>query len=104
MRVTTLVALMACLAVALPIHAQLPREPLSGGAAGAAKTTTTPESSSRQSAAAFVTRQSDVEIPFTVRPGSTPETQPAAVRVFVSWDRGKSWHFYEEIRPQAGRF
>ncbi|MEX2174712.1 MAG: hypothetical protein WD872_10145 [Pirellulaceae bacterium] len=52
----------------------------------------------------YVTRQSDVEIPFSVKPGNTPDSQPAAVRVFVSWDRGESWHFYEERKPEEGRF
>ena len=52
----------------------------------------------------YVTRQSDVEIPFSVKPGESPERQPVAVRVFVSWDRGQSWHFYEEKKPADGRF
>src|SRR5205823_1300388 len=52
----------------------------------------------------YVTRQNDMEIPFSVRPGSTPETQPTKVRVFVSWDRGKAWHFYEERKPEDARF
>jgi hypothetical protein len=53
---------------------------------------------------AYVTRQSDVEIPFSVKQGTTPENQPASVRVFVSWDQGKSWHFLDERRPADGRF
>jgi hypothetical protein len=52
----------------------------------------------------YVTQQREVEIPFSVKPGTTPETQPVAVRVFVSWDRGQSWHYYEEKRPDEGRF
>ena len=32
----------------------------------------------------YVTRQSDVEIPFTVKPGKSPGKEPAAVRIFVS--------------------
>lgn len=53
---------------------------------------------------AYLTRQTDLEIPFTVRPGSTPEQQPAAVRIFVSWDRGATWHFYDQRRAEEGRF
>jgi len=52
----------------------------------------------------YVTRQSDVEIPFSVKPGDTPASQPAAVRVFVSWDQGKTWHFYDEKKPEDGKF
>ena len=52
----------------------------------------------------YVTRQSDVEIPFSVKPGATPATEPVAVRVFVSWDRGKTWHFYDERQPADGKF
>ncbi|MCU0878452.1 MAG: hypothetical protein MUF06_11760 [Pirellulaceae bacterium] len=52
----------------------------------------------------YVTQQREVEIPFTVKPGTTPETQPVEVRVFVSWDRGQSWHFFEKKRPEEGRF
>ena len=54
--------------------------------------------------APYVTRQSDVEIPFSVRQGATPQTQPTAVRVFVSWDRGQNWHFYDERKPTDRRF
>ena len=52
----------------------------------------------------YVTRQSDVEIPFSVKPGDTPDTQPTAVRVFVSWDHGKTWHFYDERSPRTAAF
>jgi hypothetical protein len=52
----------------------------------------------------YVTRQSDVEIPFSVKPGGTPASAPVAVRVFVSWDRGKTWHFYDERKPEDGKF
>jgi hypothetical protein len=52
----------------------------------------------------YVTRQSDVEIPFTVKPGDSPGKEPAAVRIFVSWDQGKTWHFYEEKKPDEGGF
>src|SRR5262245_14059270 len=92
MRVVS-VALTAGLFAASLAAAQVPRDPLAEKPAGAGG-----------EQPPFVTRQTDVEIPFTVRPGTTPETQPTAVRVFVSWDRGKSWHFYEERRPEEGRF
>ena len=87
--------------IALTAFGQVPRDPLAGsapvnGGASAAGTGTLP--------APFVTKQADVEIPFSVRPGSTPDSQPTAVRVFVSWDQGKSWHFYDERKPQDGRF
>lgn len=52
----------------------------------------------------FVTKQTDLEIPFTVNMAKTADAQPATVRVFVSWDRGESWLFLEEKRIEDGRF
>ena len=54
--------------------------------------------------APYVTRMSDVEIPFSVKAAPSPDRQPSAVRVFVSWDRGQAWHLYEEKKPEDGRF
>jgi hypothetical protein len=76
---------------------------LAGHPANGAASSPNPQGG-RQAPAPYVTKLSDVEIPFTVRSGTTPQTQPTAIRVFVSWDRGKTWHFYEEIRPEAARF
>ena len=88
--------------IALTAVGQVPRDPLAGSAPvnGGA----TPAASNNPLPAPFVTKQADVEIPFSVRPGSTPDSQPTAVRVFVSWDQGKSWHFYDERKPEDGRF
>jgi hypothetical protein len=105
MRLTTITRLAACLlavasqatdAIAL---AQVPPDPLAErpAAPGAA-------AAPGQFPAPYVTRQAEMEVPFTVRAGSTPQTQPTAVRIFVSWDRGKTWHFYDERRPEEGRF
>ena len=52
----------------------------------------------------FVTKQTDLEIPFTVNMAKSADAQPATVRVFVSWDRGETWHFLEEKRVEDGRF
>jgi hypothetical protein len=79
--------------------AQIPQDPFTAPTASAQSAE--PAAGKSQP---FVTRQSDVEIPFNVRPGATPETQPTAVRIFVSWDQGQSWHFYDERRPEEGRF
>lgn len=96
-------ALMVCLLVAASARAQVPRDPFTDRAQSpAAAAAPTPTGNSQP--APFVTRQRDVEIPFSVRAGSTPETQPASVRVFVSWDRGQNWHLYDERRPEDGRF
>jgi hypothetical protein len=102
MRVATLAWLIVCLA-AQQAHAQVPTDPLAGNLPG------TPDSAAARAVDAnlpppYVTRQSDVEIPFSVKPGAGPEAQPTAVRVFVSWDRGQTWHFYDERRPEEGRF
>ena len=95
---TQLAALALCLCPAVHAAAQIPRDPFPSAAppAAGAAAPALPKP--------FVTRQSDVEIPFSVRTGTTPETQPTAVRVFVSWDQGKSWHFYDERKPEEGRF
>jgi hypothetical protein len=96
-------ALMVCLLSVATAHAQVPRDPFAepGQSPSAASA---PSAADKSAPAPFVTRQRDVEIPFSVRAGSTPETQPASVRVFVTWDRGQNWHLYDERRPEDGRF
>src|SRR5215510_4508300 len=95
------VACWACLIAAGPAVAQIPRDPL---AASSPASQSSAAANQRPPSAPFVTKQAEVEIPFTVRPGATAETQPASVRIFVSWDTGKTWHFYEERRPEDARF
>src|SRR5437763_16715746 len=94
-------ALTAWLMAASLVVAQVPRDPLvnptSPMRSGAGPT-------ERQESPPFVTKQNDVEIPFNVRAGTSPEGQPSSVRIFISWDRGKSWHFYDERRPEDARF
>ncbi len=51
----------------------------------------------------YVTRQAEIEVPFSVK-ASTADAQPAAVRIYVSWDRGANWHLYKEKRPEEGKF
>src|SRR5437667_12794684 len=90
--------------------AQIPRDPLSDASGGSAGLPSSAGGTGAQATrgtpapAPYVTKQNDVEIPFSVRPGATPQTQPAAVRVFVSWDRGQSWHYYDERKPADRRF
>lgn len=100
MRQSLLTLLAVCLVTAHQAAAQVPRDPVAdrqpappGKAEGAAELP-----------APFVTRQAEIEIPFSVRAGTTRENQPASVRIFVSWDRGKTWHFYDERKPEEGRF
>jgi hypothetical protein len=99
------------LGLAASAGAQVPRDPFGDQPWSESPAATSPPpppspapGAASQLPAPYVTRQSDVEIPFSVRPGTTPESQPSAVRVFVSWDRGKSWHLFEEHRPEDGRF
>ena len=94
-----LAALALCL-LAATAAAQIPRDPFPTPAAA----TPTAAAPARELPKPFVTRQSDVEIPFSVKNGTTPDSQPAAVRVFVSWDQGQTWHFYDERKPEEGRF
>lgn len=98
------VALLLCLGAASVALAQFPPAPGANGAGSPAANTTGAAADASGLPAPYVTRQSDVEIPFSVRPGTTAESQPTAVRIFVSWDRGRSWHFFDERRPEDGRF
>src|SRR5262245_48532532 len=93
------VAIALGLLAAWPAAGQIPRDPFTAPAAPLAAA-----DSQRELPQPFVTRQNDVEIPFSVKTGATPDSQPTAVRVFVSWDQGQSWHFHEERRPEEGRF
>src|SRR5438309_5612991 len=104
MRISLLPATAICLLFAGAIRAQIPRDPLADRTPSASSPLAASSGSSRQLPTPYVTRQNDMEIPFSVRAGSTPETQPTKVRVFVSWDRGKSWHVYEERKPEDARF
>jgi hypothetical protein len=109
MRVCRTLTMAALLAAAIglgsdDVSAQLPGQvarPTSGNAGGNPSGVPSP---APEIPPPYVTQQREVEIPFTVKPGATPETQPVKVRVFVSWDRGQSWHLFEEKRPEEGRF
>jgi hypothetical protein len=100
MRATSGAALMACWMAVTTVAAQVPHNPVSSGSPTMPGST----ASAPQLPPPFVTKQAEVEIPFNVRPGAAAESQTTAVRVFVSWDAGKTWHFYEEKRPEDGRF
>lgn len=104
MRLTRLAGLIGCIAVALPLVAQVPRDPLAADPAKLRGANAGGAAAAPQLPAPFVTKQTEVEIPFTVRTGTTADSQPSAVRVFVSWDKGVGWHFYEELKPEAARF
>lgn len=94
-------ALMAWILAAHVATAQIPRDPVAN-TPSLAPATAAP--GGPQLPAPFVTKQNDVEIPFNVRPGTSEENQPSSVRIFVSWDKGKTWHFYEERKPDDARF
>jgi hypothetical protein len=98
MRLVTAGSLAALLAAATVAAAQIPRDPQADNppspATAAARPLPTP----------YITKQTDLDIPFTVKPGQTAESQPTSVRIFVSWDRGKTWHFYDERKPEDARF
>jgi hypothetical protein len=91
-------ALVTCLVTAPYARAQVPPDPLAQSTAAPATPTV------GGMPAPYVTKQAEVEIPFTVKSGSTPQSQPTSVRIFISWDAGKSWHFYDERKPEDARF
>ncbi len=53
---------------------------------------------------AFATGKRELEIPFSITPGTTPETQVVRVDVLISWDHGRNWFKYTEVAPDAGKF
>jgi hypothetical protein len=89
-------------------HAQIPRDPVPSTPNAAVPITVpsaaNPQTATQQQTGVYVTKQTEVEIPFSLRTGGAAESQPASVRVFVSWDKGKSWHFYDERKPEDTRF
>src|SRR5438128_724976 len=94
-------ALAVWVAVISVAAAQIPRDPLADQPAAKPATS---GAGAQQPAPPFVTKQNDVEIPFNVRFGTSMENQPSSVRIYVSWDRGQNWHFYDERRPEDARF
>src|SRR5437667_3951004 len=101
MRRATGAALAVWLLATTVASAQIPRDPLADPPAAKSVTGAT---TAQQPAPPFVTKQNDVEIPFNVRPGTSTENQPSSVRIYVSWDRGQNWHFYDERKPEDARF
>ena len=52
----------------------------------------------------YITAQSDVIIPFTVRATDAQGRPPALVRVYVSLDQGQAWQLYQEVKPAEKSF
>ncbi|MGI8979523.1 MAG: hypothetical protein ACR2FY_09880 [Pirellulaceae bacterium] len=89
MRSTLQFALLACLATAL---------------APAAWAQFGQPAKERKLPPAFATGKREIEIPFSVTQGTTPETQAIRVDVLISWDSGRNWFKYTEVPPDAGKF
>ena len=53
---------------------------------------------------AFATGKREIEIPFSVSQGTTPESQAIRVDVLISGDHGRNWFKYTEVPPDAGKF
>ena len=53
---------------------------------------------------AFATGKREIQIPFSVTQGTTPETQAIRVDVLISVDHGRNWTKYAEVAPDAGKF
>ncbi|MBC7852507.1 MAG: hypothetical protein IAF94_03640 [Pirellulaceae bacterium] len=89
MRPTLQFALLACLATAL---------------APAAWAQFGQPAQKRKLPPAFATGKREIEIPFSITQGTTPETQAIRVDVLISWDSGRNWFKYTEVPPDAGKF
>lgn len=59
---------------------------------------------SKPQAPLFITAQSDVIIPFTVRATDAQGRPPALVRIYVSLDQGQGWQLYQEVKPAEKAF
>lgn len=90
-------ALLTCVLAASSLAAQVPPDPV-------AQSAPSPTASGNQLPAPYVTKQTEVEIPFSIKAGADAQSQPTSVRIFISWDRGKAWHFYDERKPEDARF
>jgi len=53
---------------------------------------------------AFATGKREIQIPFSVTQGTTPETQAIRVDVLISVDHGRNWTKYAEVAPDAAKF
>ena len=72
--------------------------------AGAPLMAQAPSANQRKLPPAFATGKRDIEIPFSVTQGTTPESQASRVDVYVSWDHGRNWFKHAEVPPDAGKF
>ncbi|WP_254508012.1 hypothetical protein [Anatilimnocola floriformis] len=80
------VALSACLCGMMPAHAQTARP------------------AAKPQAPQYITAQSDVIIPFTVRATDAQGRAPSLVRIYVSLDQGQGWQLYQEVKPAEKSF
>lgn len=52
----------------------------------------------------YITNQTSIVVPFEVAAGTTPETQPAKVNIYVSLDRGNRWDLFQTLKPTERSF
>lgn len=78
---------------------------LLGMASAAAQSARPPATTAaKPQAPLFITAQSDVIIPFTVRATDAQGRPPALVRIYVSLDQGQGWQLYQEVKPAEKAF
>jgi hypothetical protein len=63
-----------------------------------------PPAKERKLPPAFATGKREIQIPFSVTQGTTPETQAIRVDILISVDHGRNWTKYAEVAPDAGKF
>jgi hypothetical protein len=63
-----------------------------------------PASGARPSSPLYITAQTDVVVPFTIKTTDAQGRPPAKVRVYVSLDQGRNWDLYQEVRPEEQGF
>lgn len=58
----------------------------------------------KPAAPVYITAQSDVVIPFTVRATDAQGRAPVSVRIYVSLDQGQTWQLYQDVKPSEKAF
>ena len=98
-------ALLACLLGTAPVAAQpAAKNTAQPAAINTAQTSGHNPQPAKPQAPLYITAQTDIIIPFTVRATDPQGRPPALVRIYVSLDQGQGWQLYQEVKPAEKSF